>query len=110
MMYGAGAFLIGLGGSTVYVAAQNSIGNISPKSRVPFTNGLLTAAMNLASFFVAYWITFGQEAVPSLGTGAPMVIGGALVAVTSVVCLFIPFKGIRMGGSTGADEADEAAA
>lgn len=96
-MYGAGAFLIGFGGSTVYVAAQNSIGNISPKARVPFTNGLLTAAMNLASFFVAYWITFSQGAAPSLGTGAPLVIGGAAVAVTSVVCLFIPFKGIRRG-------------
>ncbi|MDR0513562.1 MAG: MFS transporter [Coriobacteriaceae bacterium] len=104
MMYGTGAFLIGLGGSTVYVAAQNSIGNISPKPRVPFTNGLLTAAMNLASFFVAYWITFGQEALPSFGTGAPMVIGAAIVAVTSVVCLFIPFKGIRMGIAPGTSE------
>jgi MFS family permease len=108
-MYAAGAFLIGLGGSTVYVAAQNSIGNISPKARVPFTNGLLTAAMNLASFFVAYWIVFGQAVMPDLGTAAPLAISAACVAAISLVCAFIPFKAIRRG-IQASDEEDAASA
>ncbi|MDR1015666.1 MAG: MFS transporter [Coriobacteriales bacterium] len=109
LMYAAGAFLIGLGGSTVYVAAQNSIGNISPKARVPFTNGLLTAAMNLASFFVAYWIVFGQAVMPDLGTAAPLAISAACVAAISLVCAFIPFKAIRKG-IQASDEEDAASA
>jgi MFS family permease len=109
LVYGIAAFLIGLGGSTVYTSAQNSVGNITPKAKVPLTNGLLTAAMNLASFFVAYWLVLCTGIAPVFGGAAALVVGAICVAVVSVVCIFIPFKAIRKGlGKQPTDALDEA--
>jgi MFS family permease len=93
MLY-VGAILTGFGGCSSYTAAQNSVGNITPKSRVPFTNGLFTAGMNIASFLVAYWIVIGQILLPQMGTAAPEFIDIIIMVIVGIVCLFIPFKAL----------------
>lgn len=97
VMYAAGGFLVAYGGSTIFTSAQNAVGNISPTSRVPLTNGLMMAAMNLATFFASYYIASVQGLLPNLGTAAPMLIGVVFFIISAVVMFFLPFKALVKG-------------
>lgn len=93
-MYGVGVFLIGFGGSAFFTAAQNSTGNLSPKTRIPFINGLMTSMMNLGPFFAPYIVSASALAVPSLGISAVFPVCIAMMVVCAVFGFVLPFKAI----------------
>ncbi len=93
-MYGIGVFLIGVGGSAFFNAAQNAAGNITPKERVPFVSGVMTSMMNLGPFFAPYIFAASASAIPALGTDMAFITCFVFAAVACLFGLFLPLKGI----------------
>ncbi len=93
-MYAIGVLLIGFGGSTFFTAAQNATGNISPKTRIPFINGLMTSMMNLGPFFAPYIVSVAALTLPSLGISAVFPVCMAMMVVCVVLGFLLQFKAI----------------
>lgn len=93
-VYALGVFLLGLGGSAFFTAAQNATGNIAPKSRVAFVSGIMTSMMNLGPFIGPYLFAASMAAVPSMGADAvfPMLI--AIAAACASVGLAHPMRAL----------------
>lgn len=117
IMYGAGVFLIGIGGSSFFNASQNAAGNITPVSRVPFVSGVMTSMMNLGPFFAPYMYAASAAAVPALGQSTAFITCGIICAVCAVLGMILPLKGLMMKRpevseaalDAGATESDTAA-
>lgn len=95
-MYAIGNFFIGIGGSAFFTAAQNSCGNIAPKSRVPFVSGIMTSMMNLAPFLTPYIMVASAFALPSLGNNAIFVTCLVFAGVIAIIGLVHPMKSLTV--------------
>lgn len=96
ILFTFGITILGVAHIGLFTAAQNAAGNVSPPSKVPLTNGLMMAAMNLGSFLGAYYLSFAQGAFPDLGTAGPLLISGCIFIVAAIVMIFLPFKSLMM--------------
>lgn len=95
-MYAIGNFFIGIGGSAFFTAAQNSCGNLAPKSRVPFVSGIMTSMMNLAPFLTPYILVASAVAMPALGNSAMFVTCLIFAGVLTLIGLVHPMKSLTM--------------
>ncbi len=93
-LFSFGITILGIAHIGLFTAAQNAAGNASPPSKIPVTNGLMMAAMNLGSFLGAYYLSFVQETLPSLGAAGPLMVSGVVFLVAAAVMLFLPFKNL----------------
>lgn len=94
LVYAAGVFVLGFGGSAFFTAAQNATGNIAPKSRVPFVSGIMTSMMNLGPFIGPYLFAVSVAGIPALGDDAVFPVLMALGAVVAVVGLVHPMRAL----------------
>ena len=92
VVYAAGVFLLGFGGSMFFTAAQNAAGNVSPADRVPFTSGVMTSMMNLGPFIGPYIYSASLMGGDNAIFPVLMVIAG----VCAVVGLVHPMRAIMM--------------
>ncbi|MGV8083077.1 MAG: MFS transporter [Coriobacteriia bacterium] len=103
-MYGLGVFFVGFGSATFFTAAQNSAGNISPKSRIPFVNGIMTSMMNLGPFFAPYFVVGSTMTLPQFGNSAAFLTCCGMAAVAAIIGLFMPLRAIMMKSPEVAEE------
>ncbi len=88
LVYAAGVFLLGFGGSAFFTGAQNAVGNIAPRSCVSFASGLMTAMMSLGPFLSPYLFAASMDCIPPMGIDAvfPVLLGiGSICAVIGFV-------------------------
>lgn len=91
-MLGAGIFITGFIFIIFFTAVQVQVGKVTPKSRLGVANGLVWAAMNLATFVATYYIQATYLIFPSAGTKAPMLsstIAFAAIAVIAAIAAIV---------------------
>ncbi len=93
-MYALGLFIIGFGGATFFTASQNSTGNLSPQTRIPFINGLMISMMNLGPFFAPYWATVSALLFLQVGLSAAFLTSLGAMVIVAIVALIVPLKAI----------------
>ena len=96
VVYAVGVFILGIGGSAFFTAAQNATGNIAPASRVPFVSGVMNSMMNLGPFIGPYIFSASVAAVPSMGNDTIFPVLMVIGAVTAVIGLVHPMRALTM--------------
>lgn len=101
VVYAAGVFILGFGGSMFFTGAQNAAGNISPADRVPFTSGVMTSMMNLGPFIGPYIYSASLVCAPSMGDNAIFPVLMVIAAVCAVVGFAHPMRAIMVKPEPG---------
>ncbi|WP_165047154.1 MULTISPECIES: MFS transporter [unclassified Adlercreutzia] len=94
--YALGVFMLGLGGSTFFTAAQNAVGNITPQERIPFASGLMSSVMSLGPFVGPYVFAASMALVPSWGENAAFIILMAAAFASAAFGLAHPMRALKV--------------
>lgn len=93
--YAMGVFLLGLGGSTFFTAAQNAIGNIVPRKGIPFASGVMSSVMSLGPFFAPYVFATSLSLLPSWDGSSVFLVLMAAAAAVTIFGIIHPMRSLK---------------